>query len=323
MRPFLFIFFAFLASACATTQPAAPSVPTAATDGAWPRQIETLTGPVTLERQPQRLHALSLGFEEILLALAGPERFAAVSTLAVDPSLSNVVPIASRVPRKVSRDPEAIVASDPDAVIASTTTRQDLLDRLRAAGVTVFIAPHRETIDELPQTIRWLARISGDEAAGERMVATVQQRLARVDAVVATKPSAERPRTLLVTSAGYWVAGDGALRDVQLVRAGGRNAAAEAGIQGDKTIGLESIVAIDPAVIITADNPAGDLARQLRELPALADVTAIKTGRVIPITKTRVSILSHYQVLGVEDMARALYPADFAGVSFPDFPDRF
>ncbi|GIW05529.1 MAG: periplasmic-binding protein [Dehalococcoidia bacterium] len=322
MTRFLFV-FALLLSACAAPQPAAPVVPNTAPAADWPRQIETMDGTVTLERRPERLHALSLGYEEILLALAGPERFAAVSTFALDPALSNSISAASRVPRAIGRDPEAIVASDPDVIIAATTSRKDLLDRLRAAGVTVLVAPFRETIDDLPRTIRWLARISGDDAAAERMIAAIEQRLARIDAVVATKPEAERPRTLLITGAGYAVAGEGALRSSLLRRAGARNAAAEAGIQGDKQIGLESIVAIDPAVILTADTTRVDLAGQLRENPALVDVAAVKQGRVIPIRDTQLSVLSHYQIRGIEEMARALYPNDFANVTFADFPERF
>ncbi|MCS6801761.1 MAG: ABC transporter substrate-binding protein [Chloroflexota bacterium] len=327
-RPLAFLVLPLLLLAsCASpppaAQPGAPAVQTAAPDAGWPRQIDTLTGPAVIERRPERIHALSLGYEEILLALAGPERFAAVSTFAVDPSLSNSVAVASRVPRRVSRDPEAIIATEADLIIASTTTRQDLLDRLRAAGVTVLIPPFRETVDNLPEQIRWLGRVVGEDAAAERMVTTLQERLARVDAVVRTKPETARPRVLFITSAAYFVAGDGALRSVLLQRAGGRNAAAEAGIQGDKQVGLESIVAIAPDVIITADTATGDVARQVREQPALAEVPAVKNGRVFSVLTNRVSVLSHYQVRGIEDIARALYPADFAAVTFADFPERF
>ncbi|MFN8533317.1 MAG: ABC transporter substrate-binding protein [Dehalococcoidia bacterium] len=313
-----------LVTACASAQPAAPAVPAAPSvpvEG-WPRQIEAADGPVTLERQPQRLHALSLGFEEILLALAGPERLAAVSTIAVNPSYSNSVAIASKVAHTVGRDPEAIVATEADVIIAASTSRRDLVDRLRAAGVTVIVPPFRESIDELPRTIRWLARISGDEAAGERMVAAVEERLARVDRIVATIPDSTRPRTLLVTGVGYAVAGDGALRHATILRAGGRNAAAEAGIQGDKNIGLETIVAIDPDIIVTTDDEAGSLARQLRESPALADLSAVKRGRVIALPMPRLAALSHFQVLGIEDLARVLHPTAFATPT-ADFPERF
>jgi iron complex transport system substrate-binding protein len=314
-------------ASCATpplvTQPGAPVVQPATPAERWPRQLDTLTGPVTIERRPERIHALSLGYEEILLALAGPERFAAVSTFAVDPSLSNAVAIASRVPRRVSRDPEAIIATEADLIIASTTSRQDLVERLRAAGITVLIPPFRETIDNLPEQVRWLGHAIGEDAAAERLVATIRERLARVEAVVAAKPEGARPRVLFVTGAGYAVAGEGSLRGALLQRAGGRNAAAEAGIQGDKQVGLESIVAINPDIIVTADNATGDLARQLREHPALADVAAVKHGRVIPVANTRVSVLSHVQVRGIEDLARAFYPAEFASVTFAEFPDRF
>jgi iron complex transport system substrate-binding protein len=301
----------------------APSTGTVAQSDNWPRQIDTLDGPVTLDRRPERLLALSVGYEEILLALAGPERLAAVSTFAVDPAFSNSIAVASKVPTKVNRDPEAIVATNADVIIAATTTRKELLDRLRAAGVTVLVSPFRESVDELPRIIRWLARIADEDAAGERMVKLIDDRLARVDAIVKAKPESARPKTLFVTGTGYFVVGDGALRDVTLRRAGGRNVAAEAGVQGDKTVGLESIVALDPTVIVTADNPAGSLAKEIAEKPALADVAAIRAGRVVPVRDTFVTILSHYQVRGIEELARALYPAEFAGVAFAELPERF
>jgi iron complex transport system substrate-binding protein len=187
----------------------------------------------------------------------------------------------------------------------------------------VLIAPTRESIEELPRTVRWLARIAGEDAAGERMVKAIEDRLARVAAVVDAKPENARPRTLFVTGPGYFVVGVGALRDVSLRRAGGRNAAAEAGIQGDKTVGLESFVAIDPAAIVVADNAAGALTKELRDQPALADVAAVRNRQVAAVRDTYVTILSHYQVRGIEELAKALYPADFATVTFADLPERF
>jgi iron complex transport system substrate-binding protein len=305
------------APACSSAATAGPGVqPPAASEPGWPRQIDSVGGPVTIAKKPERIHVFSLGLEEITLSLVPVDRMAAVSTFAVDPIYSNVVDIAKKVPKQIGRDAEAIVAADPDVVVAGATLRPEVLDRLRAAGIAVVVNPISDSIDNLPKTIDWLASIYGEEANGRDLRTKVEQRLARLDKIVASKPLDQRPTAVLIEQLGI-VAGKGANRDALLQRAGARNVVAEAGIEGDKQVNSESLIAMNPQVVILEDHPT--LAPVVRSDPAFNLLPAVQAGRVYSIPPRYLSTLSQWQIRGAEEIAKALWPADFAGVQLEPF----
>ena len=69
--------------------PAVPGIVDVSNRG-WPRAVESTEGVVRLEAPPQRVLALSLGHDEMLLALLSRDRFAGVGPFAADPTYSNV-----------------------------------------------------------------------------------------------------------------------------------------------------------------------------------------------------------------------------------------
>jgi iron complex transport system substrate-binding protein len=104
-------------------------------------------------------------------------------------------------------------------------------------------------------------------------------------------------------------------------QAAGVNVAAEAGLDGHQTVSLESIVAMNPDVIVITqpDPEASALRDELLGEPALAGVPAIADGRVITGDPRFFTTLSHWNVRGIEELAAQLYPDVFAGVEFKDF----
>ncbi len=103
----------------------------------WPRTVKDMSGAaIQIGEKPQRIVALSLGFEEISLALVAPTRMAAVSTFVSEP-YSNITGAAASIKARVTRDPETILAIHPDLVIAYHLTKPELVKQLRDAGLTV------------------------------------------------------------------------------------------------------------------------------------------------------------------------------------------
>lgn len=278
----------------------------------WPRRVETARGIVTIAQKPQRIHTLSVGFDEITFRLVDIGRIAAVGTSTANPDFSNVADLAALVPKRVSRNAEQVIAAAPDLVVASPSSNADLVKALEGARLTVVLADLISGVEAHEPNIRLLAYLYGEEERGEQLIREIRDRLAKVDAVVGRKASSERPRVLML-SANVWAAGAGSNEDGIIRRAGGINVAAEAGITGNKTISVEAIPAMRPDVIVLTESDAAKPVLQQAVVgnPALVEVPAIRNGRAYPVAQRYLTTLSHWNVRGVEELARLFYPADF------------
>jgi len=310
-------------SACATppfTPPAAPAPPVTgearsprvanvveprAAPGVFPRTVHDVTGDIIIPRQPMRIHTLSVGFDEITLQLVDPSRIAAVGTVTANPDYSNVTDAASHIPLKIGRDAEQIVSAAPDLVVASPFSDANLLQTLRNTGVPVVVADLVSSIDGQSDNVRFLAYLYGEEARGEVVAQDIQAHIARLNALTSRHPREEWPRAL-VLSPGHPLnaAGSGTTEDGVLTLAGLRNAAAEAGVVGNRDISLEVLPEMQPdLVIVTEANP-----EKPTLLPTLPE--AFNTKHVVVVKTSLLNTLSQWNLVGADQLHQAAYPSD-------------
>lgn len=289
--------------------------------GDWPRTVLDAQGTeVVIPAPPQRIHTLSVGYDEITLALVDPARVVAVGRSTVNPAYSNVVELAQRILHHIERDAEQIIAVKPDLVVASPFVNADLLTQLRDAGLTVVVSDLQDSVDMHAENIRLLAHLYGAEAEAERLIAKVEQRLDRIRAVV-EEQLATKPRPLVIrlsargSTPGRYTTMDGIIQ-----HAGGINVAAEAGIERWQSISLEQVVELRPDVIIVGSSEAGEenFQNELLAHPALQQVPAVAEGRVYVLPDRYMSTLSHWNVRGVEELAKLLWPEALGDEVFPD-----
>jgi len=281
--------------------------------GAFPRQVRDAYGDVIIPAKPQRIHTLSVGYDEITFRLVDLSRVVAVGNSTANPEFSNVADDAVRVHARVGRDAEQILALGPDLVVASPFASPDLLKQLRDARVPLVVADLVSSVDAQADNIRFLAYLYGEEERGEALVSEVGQRIARLNAVVERHPRDRRPG-VVVLEGGQTItaAGGGTTEDGVLQLAGARNAAAEAGIIGNRDISLEAVPELRPDyVVVTEGNPERPtLLPKLRENPALSTLAVFRENRVFVVKASLLSTLSHWNVAGAEQLNRALYPGE-------------
>jgi len=322
-----------LAAACApaapvTTSPAAAPTPVVGAarsarkativeprvaSGAFPRAVRDVNGEVSIRARPERIHTLSVGYDEITLRLVDSSRVAAIGTVTANPDFSNVADEATRVQNRVGRDAEQIVALQPDLVVASPFANADLLRQVRDAGVTVIVADLVASAEGQQDNVRFLAYVYGEEARGEALVHEIDDRLARLREVTDRHPPPQRPSAIIL-SGGQTIsaAGSGTTEDGVLSVAGARNAASEAGIIGNKDFSLEVLPELNPTFIVVAEaNPERpNLLPRLREQPVVASLAAVRENRVVVIKSSLLTTLSHWNVVGAEQLNRAFYPGE-------------
>ncbi len=288
----------------------------------WPREIETDQGRITLKSPPQRIHTVSLGHDEIIVALIGAKRIAGIGSFTADPVYSNVAAEVKDLP-KVKRDAESILGLNPDIVIASKFTSQDLLTRIKGAGVPVARTNlESSSLGNIPN-ILLLGYMLGAEERADQLVAEIRRRIDAVDAKVRSVPAASRVRALSIAKFAETIdaAGASSTEGGIVESAGAVNAAAVVGVYGHQTISLESIAAMRPDVIIlTQPTDSGQkFMAELYGAPALQDVPAVKNKRIVIGDSRYYTTLSHWNVRGIEESAKLFYPDLFKDVTFKDF----
>jgi ABC-type hemin transport system substrate-binding protein len=206
--------------------------------------------PAAPRAQPaRRIIAVAPSAAELLFALGLGDRVVGVGEYVAWP------PQATRLPRLGGLlDPrlETVVGLHPDLAVLLPSERE-LGERLTALGVEVLVVPH-ETIADVAQAARRVARRAGVPAAGERFAAAFERELLPAP-LPAHLPNQGHPRVMLVAErergqlAQLLLAGPRTFLDELLARLGGTNAVADSPLPWPQ-VSLEEVVARRPDVIV-------------------------------------------------------------------------
>lgn len=211
----------------------------------------------TLAHAARDVVSLNLCTDEALLTLA-PERAAAVSFLARDPSLSVVARAAARVP-VVRADAESVLARHPALVLAEDHGAQTVLAALRDAGVRV--ATFREPRDFAGVRREWraIARLLGVPARGEAAIAAMDAGLG----------ARRYPRGTAVWLEPRLVAAGTATIEGAVLRQAGY-------VQVTRVAGLEGLAAHPPGLLVVPAVPRyPSLATEVLANPVLAGIPRV------------------------------------------------
>lgn len=308
----------------APTEVPYPSVPGIVdpSNTGWPREVETSEGKITLEGPPQRILTYSLGHDEMVLALAPPERIAALGKFTGNPSYSNVAELAPQFP-VYEKGAENVLAQSPDIFIVSKSTKADIVELVKEAGVPVARPDLEDATEGNISQILLLGYMLGAEERALELTAEIRQRLEAVASRVPPAGDPSRPAVISITrwSDSISISGGGTTGSDIIEAAGGVNAAARDGIDGFQKISVESILAMNPDFILIPQDGEGavNLRDDLMNDPVLATVPSVVNGQIHIVHPPNYIVLSHWTVRGVERTAEILFPDRFADVTFTDF----
>lgn len=302
--------------------PAVPGIVDPSNHG-WPRDVETSEGRITLDGPPQRILTYSLGHDEMLLALVEPGRIAALGKFASSTSYSNIVDQAANLP-VFEKGAENVIAAKPDLFVVSAYTQQDLVDLVKDAGIPVVRPALEDSAEGNIPNILLMGYMFGTEERALELIAEIETRLQLIEDRVPSSDSDERPSVISISrfSDSISVSGGGTSGSGIIEAAGGVNAAARDGIDGYKTISVESVAAMNPDFIIIPQEgeEGGNLLRDdLANDPVLATVFAIANNQIHVVAAPNYITLSHWNVRGIERTAEILFPDLFSDVTFADF----
>ena len=293
-------------------------------DGSYPRTVTFADGQsIVIPRQPQRIVSATLVSDHILLALVGPERLAAVTRYAADPSNSFVSDLVRRFPPtrqlwQTEGATELLLTWGPDLVILASYSDPATIAQLRDTGIPVLVLTHFRSLEDVRANIRTLGRAVGEEQKAERLVAEMDRRLAAVARRVAGRPKVQVASYTVIAGRPF-IEGAATSFDAAIRAAGGENVAVTAaGYQGPVTLSMERLLILDPEVILVpGDGEESPDRRFLLSRPGVGGLRAVRSGRVLAVPSRYFHTISHHIAESVERFARLIHPEAFAGEEAP------
>ena len=196
--------------------------------------------------KPQRIVSTNVCADQLALALADRGRIVSVSRLAVDPRISNFAAAARGIPVNNARA-EEIVELNPDLVLGDVNTGAHANRLAATLGVPVHVIGAGVSLDDVRQIVRGVARALGETERGAAMIATMDARIARAQAL--RGPT----MTALVYEPNGVTSGNGTLTHDVLKTAGLRNLAPELMPGSYGAVPLEAVIAAAPRLLVLDD----------------------------------------------------------------------
>jgi iron complex transport system substrate-binding protein len=242
----------------------------------------------TAAELPQRWVSAGGALSEWVVALGGESKLVGVDTTSQHPPSLKALPSIG-YQRQLSA--EGVLSLRPQILVGTEEMGPPpVLSQIRSAGVQVELFSAQPDLSTLQGNLEHLGKLLGDEERAAQLFGAYTQELEqqkiRVTRAQLTQPS---PGVLLLLGhAGGkpLIAGKGTAADWLLQQAGGHNLATHTGY---KPFSNESLVSLDPAVLVFADRAlTGDAARAalFKENPILASTRAARDGRVIELDPT-------------------------------------
>ena len=200
---------------------------------------------------PARPEIVSLNpcLDAILVAIAPPRQILALSHYSRDPATTSLAPEARARFAFSGGTAEEVLAAAPDLVLASTFIDPATRAAFERLGIRVATFGAPTTIAESLAQVRDVARLTGNDPAGERLAAAI---------TAATRPDPNaRPIATLLWQPGQIVPGEETLIADLLRRHGFANFAAARGLGQADYVSLETLLAAPPEVLLVAGDSPG------------------------------------------------------------------
>ncbi len=237
------------------------------------RVLRDASGRLVPLRDYRRIVAGSTVARTLLLALAEPDRIAAVTDYGLDEweesyRLAGIPTLASLA------DLESLLALEPDLVLIHALNDERRIARMQEAGLAIFDLGEMRGLSGLKDNIAQIAALLDAPERGRRYADALVRRMAAVaDDITDT----ERRSALYISMYGNRLFGGSAgtsFADV-FASAGLNDAAADANYRGWPQYSIENVLVLDPDIIITHIGMGAEICRH----PGLAVLRACVSAR--------------------------------------------
>ncbi len=214
---------------------------------------------------PQRIVSVNLCTDQLALLMAPREHVISVSYLAARPDISFESDRVGDILLNHGRS-EEILPLAPDIVLAGRYTARPTVFLLQRLGYKVFDQDISRSIAEVRERVGEVGEVLGTQAEARALIAAMDQRLA----ALAPTTGERRPTAVYYQANGYTAGNDTLVGDI-IEHAGLENLGGRLGIAGHGRMPLETLLDLQPDILIRDDQPprAPALAYEVLRHPAL------------------------------------------------------
>ena len=291
-----------------------------ATTGAY--TVTDMTGTkVSFSEKPKKIMTFDMYTDQIVLGMVTSDRLVGINGLLDDPVLSNIIPIAKKVKKKIG-DPgaEEVLSMKPDLVIVSDWTRAEKIQSMRDLGLKVVSVKSPVTIPDVKEAVTQVAAAIGEPEKGKQLIALMDAKLAEIkEKTNKIKPENRKKLVLLSLMTAY--GGEGCAYDAACREANVINGISEAGLKTGQQLSKEMLIKINPDIMLMpvyTDRGKYDTQAFIDSYvkdPSLRTVKAIQNKKLIYPREQFIYNCSQDIVYCVQEIARCAYGEEF---NFPD-----
>ena len=234
----------------------------------------------------ERVISAGGSISEWLVAVGAEQQLVGVDTTSLHPLSLQALPSVG-YQRQLAA--EGVLTLQPQVLFGSDEMGPPpVLQQLRAAGVQIETLPVDANMLAVSQTVRRIGAVLARPEQAEQALSEFKQGISQQQQKLALIDGAA-PRVLLVFSVGHGnplTAGTNTVGDWLIKQSGGENLALHAGF---KALSSESMLALNPQVIIVADRHNQGLAALesiLSHASALQYSDAVKNKRIVALDPT-------------------------------------
>jgi iron complex transport system substrate-binding protein len=222
-------------------------------------------------RQYQRIASASTVADALLLEFTSPNRIAAFTHYHKEATLSAHF-YDGRPQLDAVHDFETLLSLRPDLLIVSTLSSGVRIERLREAGLAVFVLGEMRGLDSYLDSALNVATLVGKPELGRSYVTTFRQRMARIAAHL---PEAKRKTALQLVYYGRQLYGSGKHTSYyDVLSAAGLVDLGAVHFTGWPALTSDQVLVINPDVIVTRTGMGAQLCTQ----ESLSALRACATG---------------------------------------------
>lgn len=201
---------------------------------------------------------------------------------------------------------EKVIGLEPDLVLVPNANDEERVEKLREAGLTVYMFDRAESLDDVANKTRLTGGLVGECDAAAKTVAEMN---AEIDTVSEAVDGEQRPSVLFVLGPSGYTAGNETFIHTAIETAGGHNIAAEENITGYKAISPEVVAAQDPDWIVKPSGVA------LPDSEVYNESTAVQEGNVLEVERNFISQPAPQIIRPIRTMAKTFHPEAYAAAN--------
>jgi iron complex transport system substrate-binding protein len=244
----------------------------------FPITLKAANGHVRIEKRPVRIVSLSPTATESLFAIGAGAQVVAVDDQSSYPASAPRTKLSGYRPNA-----EAVASYRPDLVVTSSSAN-GILPALEKLEIPVLLEPAARSLGDAYVQIRQLGFATGRDRVARRVIRRMKTGIATA---VRAVPKARALSVYHELSPDYYSATSSTFIGRVYALFGLRNIADEADRAGTEYPQLsgEYVLAADPDLIVLADTKCcGQSAATVRARPGWSSLSAVRTGRVLPVS---------------------------------------